>query len=216
MHPARGPVEMIMHLASKALLVLVLLSSVSAAHAGDPLDELVARQKGVKTLRADFSQEKHAMLLEKPIKSDGVFYYKADEGVRWQYSEGLLVIYDGEALYVFDPELGEAEKVDEAGGVIGPLSFDVEFLRKDYEIEAERLDGTIRLNLKPREEAPFRSMEITFPDGSPFPREVVMKEETGEETRIEFENISINEPLPDDLFVFSPPPGVTIKERKMQ
>lgn len=208
---------MIVRLASKALLVLVLLFSVSAAYAGDPLDELVARQKGVKTLKADFSQEKHAMLLEKPLKSDGVFYYKADEGVRWQYSEGLLVIYDGEALYVFDPELGEAEKVAEAGGVIGPLSFDVEFLRKDYQIEAERLDGTIRLNLTPREEeAPFRSMEITFPDGSPFPREVVMKEETGEMTRIEFENISINEPLQDDLFVFRPPPGVTIKERKMQ
>lgn len=200
----------------KALLFLVLLSSVSAIYAGDPLDELVARQKGVNTLRSNFSQEKHAMLLEKPLKSDGVFYYKADAGVRWQYSEGLLVIYDGEALYVFDPELGEAEKVAEARGVIGPLSFDVEFLKKDYEIEAERLDGAIRLNLTPREEAPFRSMEITFPDGSPFPREVVMKEETGEMTRIEFKDISINEPLPDDLFVFSPPPGVKMRERKMQ
>jgi outer membrane lipoprotein-sorting protein len=43
-----------------------------------------------------------------------------------------------------------------------------------------------------------------------------MKEETGEMTRIEFKDISINEPLPDDLFVFHPPPGVKMRERKMQ
>jgi outer membrane lipoprotein carrier protein len=199
-----------------AFILAALILPSSAAHAADALDELRARQKGVNTVRAAFSQEKRALLLEKPISDTGVFYYRADAGVRWQYQEGLLVIYDGKALYVFDPELGEAEKVTEAGGFIGPLSFDIEFLRKDYDIRAERLGGAIRLALKPKKQMPFMSMEITFPDGSAFPHEVMMREETGDLTRIEFRDIRINEPLPDELFVFRPPPGVKVRERKLQ
>lgn len=214
---ARGPFGAIIGKALPFLALLLLFGPLfGAAHAGDALDELAARQKGVDTVTAEFSQEKRALLLEKPITETGMFYYKAGAGVRWQYEAGLLVVYDGKALYVFDPEMGEAEKVNEAGSYIGPLSFDMEFLKKDYEIRAERLDGAIRLNLKPKKQMPFASMEITFPGGSAFPREVVMKEETGDETRIEFRDVKINKPLSDELFVFRPPQGVTVKERDLQ
>lgn len=197
-----------------SVLTLLLVLPLTGT-SGGLLDELRARQKEVKTVRADFFQEKKTALLQRPVKSSGVFHFKSPVGVRWQYEDGILVIYDGNALYMYNPEMEEAEKIKGASAFIGPLSFDIKHLVKDYDIKTEKAGDNIHLLLRPKERMPFQSVEIIFPGGMAFPEEVRVKEETGDSTVIKFLNIKINGSLSDELFVFTPPPGVKVRERTL-
>jgi|Deesub1362A_J573_1020465.scaffolds.fasta_scaffold00077_3 outer membrane lipoprotein carrier protein len=194
------------------VFILALLFLVASASAGI-IDELKARQKNLKTVKAAFSQEKHTELLRHPIRSKGVFYFKSQVGVRWQYDE-MTVIYDGKTLYIYYPELEEAERLDDVSGFFGPLSFDIESLLKGFSMDAKKENGRIYLTLKPKRQMPFQSMEMMFPAGSAFPEEVKIKEETGDITVIKFKDVEINVPVPDELFVFTPPAGVKIRQRQ--
>jgi outer membrane lipoprotein-sorting protein len=180
-----------------------------------PVDEIRERQRGISTVQAGFKQEKHTELLERPIKSEGAFYFKSPVGVRWHYDGAMEVVYDGKTLYLLYTELGEVEKVEGAGGFVGPLTFDMGELLKDYDVEAEKADGTIRLDLKPRKRMPFASMQMVFKEGTPFPEQVTVLEESGDRTVIRFHDIKTNTPLSDELFVFTPPPGVRVREREL-
>ncbi|MHC4500409.1 MAG: LolA family protein, partial [Planctomycetota bacterium] len=87
------------------MVLVLLLASFTAAplNAGepsDPLDELVKRQEGLRSVKATFTQESYDLLLGRPIKSSGNFYFRTEKGVRWEY-EDALVVYDGSVLYVY-------------------------------------------------------------------------------------------------------------------
>lgn len=181
-----------------------------------PLEEIKARQEGVRSVKALFRQEKHTMLLERPIKSSGTFYFKSPVGVRWEYKDAMTVVYDGENLYLYYIDLEEVEKVRGASGYVGPLVFDIGMLLKDYDVQAERSPDGIRLLIKPRKPMVFESMEMSFAEGAGFPSRVSVLEESGDRTDITLHDVKINADLPDDLFVFHPPPGVKVRERQLK
>ncbi len=193
---------------------LVLLASAGFAGQG-LIRELLDRQQGLSTVRATFVQKKHTAMLERPILSTGTFSFKLGRGVRWEY-EDVLVVYDGNVLYVYSPEMQEAEKIMGKEGFMGPLAFDVKQLAKDYDMEARDVGGAISLELRPREDMPFATMTMMFPRGSAFPTEVTITEETGDRTTIEFGDIDINGRLDDDIFTFTPPPGTVVRERSIE
>ncbi len=187
----------------------------NAGEPQDPLQELVERQEGMKSVHATFTQENYDPLLGRPIESAGDFYFKTDKGVRWEY-EDVLVVYDGSVLYIYSPETDEAEKIRGKRGFMGPLAFDVRALKEEYDIQAGRVDSGIKLTLKPKTEMPFSSMDMVFPKERAFPSEVTVFQETGEKAVIRFANVKVNSRIKDDMFVFSPPPGTEVRERDFE
>lgn len=200
-------------LASAILIILIMLGPVSA-QAG-PLDDVAAWQKGLTSASAAFTQEKRSVLLGKSIRSKGSVSYRPDLGVRWVYDGQMVVIYDGAKLYMHYTELGEAEVIEDAGGFIGPLAFDVERLKSDYDVLAEPSDGGgVKLTLMPRRKMPFERMVMRFAAGSAFPSEVVTYENTGDSTAITFTDVKLNAAIDSALFRFKPPRGVKLRHRK--
>lgn len=196
---------------------LVMAAAIAAPSWAGPIEEISALQKGMKTVSAPFTQKKMTELLARPIKSKGTFYFKQGAGVRWVYDGQMVVVYDGVTLWLHYTEMDEAEKVKGIAGFSGPLSFDVVQLKKDYVIKAAReASGDIALELKPKVRMPFVSMRMVFAGGEAFPREVTVREESGDETVITFAKTKLNVKLKDSLFVFKPPRGVTVKERQFQ
>lgn len=192
--------------------LLFLAFSYNSVSAG-LIEEIGERQKNVKTLKARFSQQKKSALLGRPMKSAGDFYFKSQRGVRWQYDEGLIVIFDGSSLYIYHPEMEAAEKIKDITGYVGPLNFDINFLKEEYVMEASKTGAFITIELRPKKDMPFTSMKLLFPAAGVFPSEVGIIEETGDKTEIVFSGVSLNKNLPDKLFIFTPPPGVKIRER---
>ena len=193
-------------------IALFLASAVSAGE----LEDIKRLQKGLRSVKASFTQTKTTELLGRPIKSSGTFYMKVGAGVRWDYKDSMLVIYDGRDLYLHYIELEEAERIRGASGFAGPLVFDVERLTENYRVTAMRTEGSTRLTLVPGKDMPFERMEMNFPAGSPFPDEVVMIEATGDKTEIRFSEVEVGAVLHSDLFVFTPPPGVIVRQRSFQ
>lgn len=192
--------------------VLLLASAVSAGE----LDDIKRLQKGMRSVKAAFMQTKITELLGRPVRSSGTFYMKAGAGVRWDYKDSMVVIYDGRDLYLHYTELEEAERIRGASGFAGPLVFDVERLTENYRVTAMRTGGSIRLTLVPGKDMPFQQMEMSFQEGSPFPDEIVILEPTGDRTEIKFSDVEVGAALHSDLFVFTPPPGVIVRQRSFQ
>jgi len=197
------------------LIMALLVSSVlsSPAWAG-PLEDISTLQKGLRSVRADFRQEKRTELLPRPVKSRGTFYFREGSGVRWVYDGQMVVIYDNRTLYLHYTELDEAEKVNGIAGFSGPLSFNVIELKKDYRIKAvESGDGGIKLVLTPKAPMPFETMSMHFRKSEPFPYEVRVMEAAGDMTVISFVKPELNVNLKKSLFVFKPSRGVKVRER---
>lgn len=180
------------------------------------IESIREAQKGLRTVRAAFKQEKRTELLDRPVRSEGKFYFKSPAGVRWEYDKTMVVIYDGESLYIYYSELDEAEKINGAGGFVGPLGFDLGLLRKEFDIKASGKQGRSILSLRPKKDMPFELMEMVFAGGAAFPEEVRIIEENGDRTVITFFNVETNVDVPDSMFVFAPPPGVRLRERNLQ
>ena len=197
------------------LITVVVVSTVFSCPAwAGPIEELSALQKDLRSVRADFRQQKRTELLPRPIKSKGTFYFRDGSGVRWVYDGQMVVIYDNRTLYLHYTELDEAEKVNGIAGFSGPLSFNVIELRKDYNIKAEESgEGGIKLVLTPKAPMPFETMSMHFMKSEPFPYEVRVMEETGDVTVIRFVNTDMNVNLKKSLFVFKPKKGVKVRER---
>ncbi len=199
-----------------ALAALLLAQAQAAPASGEgPLEELIEKQKSLKSVHAAFVQEKYDPMLARPIRSAGDFYFKPGVGVRWEY-EDVLVIYDGTVLYIYSPEMDEAEKLRGQQGFMGPLAFDVEELLRDYDIRASRDGGAINLLLKPKKDMPFESMTMVFPEGKAFPSEVTVNDDTGASAVITFEEPKINASFSDRMLEFHPPPGTSIIERRFE
>jgi hypothetical protein len=111
---------------TRPLVILILVLLPVAPSFGGAIEDIREKQKGLVTVRAHFKQEKRTELLERPIRSEGKFYFKSPVGVRWEYDEAMVVVYDGKSLYLHYTELDEAEKIDGVSGYVGPLSFDLE------------------------------------------------------------------------------------------
>ncbi len=48
-------------------------------------DGIKARAMKIKSVKAEFIQEKHLKILKKPLISKGIFYYKSPGSLRWEY-----------------------------------------------------------------------------------------------------------------------------------
>jgi outer membrane lipoprotein-sorting protein len=177
---------------------------------------LRSRQAGMRTVRAEFTQEKRTELLPRPIKSRGWVVARPPEGVRWEYEDTMSVIYDGSRLYVYYFEMEQAEVIEGASGFVGPLTFSVDEIVRRYSVDVTLPDGGgVALVLRPKEgdEAPFQTMRMVFGPDDAFPREVTMTEASGDRTTIRFHGVQVNAEVPHDVFVFAPPEGVQVTVR---
>ncbi len=66
---------------------------------GNSWEEIRSAAQQIRSVRADFVQEKHLKILTKPLISKGVFYFRMPDSLRWEYTEpvqSILLMYDGE------------------------------------------------------------------------------------------------------------------------
>lgn len=179
----------------------------------DAIEKLKEKQKNVKTVKASFLQEKYTEILDKPIAAKGTFYYQAPNSIRWEYADNLVVMYDGKTLCLYYPDLKEAEIIKDVSRLPFIASFDVPALKKDYDIEHEPDKTGFRMILKPKSSFMILSIEMFFKTDKAFPEKIIIKEKNKDKTLMKFQNTVFNSDLSKDLFVFTPAPGVKLRER---
>jgi outer membrane lipoprotein carrier protein len=77
------------------------------------MDEVVARQRSLRSLHAGFVQVKRSSLLLEPTESSGEFLYLAPDRVRWDYSrpDEMVVLFTDDSVTTYLPHQRRAERV---------------------------------------------------------------------------------------------------------
>ncbi|MBI5846753.1 MAG: outer membrane lipoprotein carrier protein LolA [Nitrospirae bacterium] len=196
-------------------LFILVFTSLSSA---DILDDLKAKQAKIRTVSANFIQEKKTRLLTKPIRTDGRFLYKQPDRIRWEYrgSVNLQVIFNGKDIWIYYPDLKEADKLTGLSQYGSLMQFDVLSMSRDYTITARKEKTITFLRFSPKVKGPISQIEMEVSDESPFPRMAKLYDQNNEPTTITFRDVKLNPEIQENSFIFLPDKGVVVRERSLR
>jgi outer membrane lipoprotein carrier protein len=195
------------------LLVLALPMPSSAAAPGERLRDFLG---STVSLSADFVQTRTGEGDAETQQASGRLRLQRPGLFRWDYVTPYeqLILADGERLWIYDPDLEQATVRPQAEALgnsparllSGGLDLDANFAV----IETNRRDGGLDwVELRPRDgEEEFSEVHLGF--SAQGLASMVMIDNLGFTTSINFNNISKNTQIDSDVFSFTPPPGVDV------
>ena len=164
------------------------------------------------TIKSDFIQEKNLSFLSEKIISKGLFYFKKENKIRWQYTEPFdyLIIINDDKIYIKDED--RESKYDMASNKIfkeinkiitGCIQGDILNNDKEYKIEYYENDNLYYVKLTPYSEKMkefLSNIDIYFDKKDFSVSKLEMMELSGDYTKIEFINKKLNKEIPDEKF----------------
>ncbi|MFQ5899449.1 MAG: outer membrane lipoprotein carrier protein LolA [Candidatus Methylomirabilia bacterium] len=192
---------------------------------GQVLDDVVAGLEstyaGIVSLRAEFTQGAFNRSLGQTIEAEGVVYIKKPGKMRWEYRTPTpqQIVSDGDSLWVYTPELNQVNVGDAPQALAGPAGsflaglgrlreeFTVRFLNP---LKTDRAGNPV-LDLTPRAPTPMLTRLILSVDPKEFlVRKAVLYDQFDNTVTMRFTEVEVNPELSDQLFIFTPPPGVAV------
>ncbi len=187
------------------------------------IDRVVARQRNLRSLRADFVQVKNSTMLLDSVRSTGEFYYRAPDSVRWDYRQPdpLVVLFTDDFVTTYDPGGRRVERVRVTGrdrrfvqALAGTLPLDdlMEFFRirladsgapNPYLFELRPTPATLKKRLE--------SLHLEIDRDLLLPVVVEFRETDGDSTRYEFHQLQIDPELGASRFLLELGPEVAME-----
>lgn len=192
--------------------------SAFAENAADPLNTFL---QDLKSFKADFTQtlsNEQGEILE---TSSGIMYMQSPQKFRWVYKEpySQLIITDGATLWVYDEDLEQvtirdvSETIDDTPAAIisGQEDIDAHYVKTPM----GKIEGADWIELTPRNtDSQYSSVRLGFDDGELAM--MVLFDNLGQVTRIDFSNINRNRRYGGSLFTFTPPDGVDVIDDRQE
>ncbi|MHB8988495.1 MAG: LolA family protein [Desulfobulbia bacterium] len=201
----------------KRVLLLVALSfciAIPAAQAG-------AENKGVpvpqaqpmqlRSVQADFIQEKHLKILARPIISTGSFTFQAPQSLRWEYRtpiRSILLMHGGKVRKFVEREGVLAEdkgmRLDAMQVVLAEISNWLDGRFTDNAMFTVSFPKKQTILLTPKEQgiaALISSIELKLGDQAGLLDKVIIFEGPGASTSLTFSNRIINKEIPAAVFI---------------
>jgi outer membrane lipoprotein-sorting protein len=173
--------------------------------------EINQTAESIKTIKSNFVQEKQLSFLTQPVKSEGLFWYKKEDRLRWEYTQPFkylilfngneVVIKDGINTNVFDANSNALFKqINDLmlGAVKGDLG-----KNKDFSFTLNESSKQYQLLLKPTNENMKKyvaAVEIYFQKSDLAVSSIKIIESTGDFTKITFYDRKFNEPIDEKTF----------------
>jgi len=184
----------------------------SAGDAGMVKKSISDAARSTMSLEARFIQTKELSVIKEKIVSKGTFFFKKDRLLRWEYSDpfSYLIIFNNDRIYIKDEDKEnhisiQSNKVFREvnniliGAVQGTLLLDT----KNFQCSISDLHDQLRADLLPVNQKLRETLsEITlfFNKSDYTVEQFVMREASGDYTRIEFMNKKKNQVIPDEKF----------------
>ena len=218
--------RMVLHLITFWIIALLAPgTTVLAAKLDDVVSRVDARYAKTQDLQGEFTQETIIEGFESGFQSTGTFYLKKPGLLRWDYLEPSKehIYVDGDAVMMYVPEHQQVVKgrLTQIAASKGPLALllGVGKLSQQFTVlePSETLKDSQRLSdltliPKPDEDtAPtIKKIELQlFPD-SYLIQTITIFETSGNISRVNFDQLQVNQGLSADLLKFTVPPDVVV------
>jgi outer membrane lipoprotein-sorting protein len=158
--------------------------------------------------------------MEKPVIESGTVSFLPPDMFRRQVDGGSLTVCDGDTLWIFYPQFGEAEKYtlsshrplrESVSAMTSGLG--LQNLARDYTIQAWRIPGGYRIKLNPKTSSLRKAVaeiRVEISDQL-FAKRLDIIGAEGDRTAITFSN-ERRVDLSPESFRFQPPEGVRVSE----
>ncbi len=194
--------------------LLIFSSGHASTNPGDTnivLQKLRAQASSVETISSEFSQESHLSVFEETIISSGRFFFRKPDKLRWEY---LSPIPEGFALdgvqgirWTETTRAPFSLRNDPLMNVVASqllawATFDLAWLSAEYDISLEA-DSPVLLKLVPKNPDTLlviKHLLIEFSASANTVQRVELHDQTGDLTRILFENSHVNTPIDNGMF----------------
>ena len=205
------------------ITILIFAINISSSFAQDKSFKRITNLEKVKSkiaeysnktnsIKSNFVQEKHLEILETPLISEGQFYYKKQNNIRWEYTTPLqyiIVIHNGKFTIKDETKISEydieSNKIFKEINNMIITSMKGEIINnKDFTTSFFENNTYYLAKLKPnkKEIAGFISLIKIYFDKTDFSvSKVIMIETEQDYTQIVFKNKSINTSLNDSIFI---------------
>lgn len=185
----------------------VLLAFLLCTGWGNSWEEIRSAAQQIRSVRADFVQEKHLKILTKPLISKGVFYFRMPDSLRWEYTDpvqSILLMHDGETrryiqssgVYIED----ETARLQSMQVVIQEITRWLNGRFDENPDFSATLTDDRRIVLTPKEDSLasiIRRIELRLSETPGLMESVTIYEGEDSYTRLVFQNSVLN-PDPDD------------------
>ncbi len=173
---------------------------------------LAVTAKNTQTIASDFNQVKHMKMMNDKVNSKGKFYFKKEDKIRIEYTSPFqyLLIMNGSRIMVKD-ENNKSNKISTRNSQtmqsVNKIMMDcmrgTVFNNKDFAVKAFETKGQYLLQLSPVNSAMkglFAQIEVYIDKIDNSISKLVMNENGGDHTDMNFSNKKINTSLADALF----------------
>jgi len=167
--------------------------------------------KNTVSISSSFRQVKNLNVLSEKIESGGVFYFKKDNLIRWEYKKPYryILIFNGSRLFINDGV--KTNRFDaNANRIFQQINSTILASMKgvitdspDFQILFFKAKNRYIVKLIPKSDDLLKyisAIEIHFDSRLYSVMEVNLYEKSGDYTNIIFKNREFNKPLPDSLF----------------
>jgi outer membrane lipoprotein-sorting protein len=207
--------------------LLLLLSAVSVLQSQElpskDVEALLARlaeSRGSSGMQANFREERHLALMEKPVIETGTVSFLPPNMFRREVDGGSLTVCNGDTLWIFYPQFREVEKYALSSN--RPLresiaamtsGFGLQELGKNYRVQAWQIADGYKIKLQPKTSSLRKAVTEIQVDISDqlYAKRVEISGAEGDRTTIIFSGERKVKLSPED-FRFQPPAGVRVSE----
>ncbi len=190
--------------------LILLISAGLCLGWGDTWDEIRSATGNVKSVSAEFIQEKHMKILVQPLISTGIFHFQTPGSLRWEYRSPiqniLLMNNEGTARFV---KTKNGWTQDAGAGLQGMqmvLEQITQWLSGEFEnnpVFSARLEPDRKIVLTPREASVARMIqrvELLLSPTAGIMNAVIIYESDDSFTKLVFKNPVINQPIKPSIF----------------
>jgi len=198
------------------IFIALLHGSLRAEVDTKPIESWLTRQAGIKTLQADFIQERKLAALKNPVTTPGRMTLVKGGKMRWDLGEPTktTTISDGTTILLIDLEEKRARSMDakssraKAFNLLGDsaLNEGIDGFTKAFElIEAKMTNGIYQVTTQPKDRSLRKQIPWVFFDIDPAKKQLrALEVQLDDKSRIRtiFTKTRFNEKVPSKHFEF--------------
>jgi outer membrane lipoprotein carrier protein len=179
----------------------------------------------VRSLQANFTMLTQNSLLGTRVSSRGTLFQRQPDRIllRFEEPKGDIILGDGRYFWIYYPSTDATQvlRAPAASAPTGGVDLQAQFVgdpvtRFQHTAQGhEPVQGrdAAVVTLLPREERGYDRLKVWIDTGDFLVRRFEITEPNGITRLIELRDLTLNPAFADDLFRFTPPPGVRIVER---